>query len=110
MEIDALRLILETKEVQDATGLALHVVDQLLIPDLEDSTGRGIVDGFNQPDVVLVEPGDVALVVGSDMPFREHHLEVRPAAVERVPTKVDDLRVRQDHSDDSEARPVVIKL
>src|SRR4029079_4041421 len=48
MKVDAGRLIFEPEKIQDRSGLPLRVVNQILVANLENSAGRGRVDGSDR--------------------------------------------------------------
>jgi hypothetical protein len=64
----------------------------------------------HQLDVVAVVAADVVEAIAEGLPAREVLLEAREAACQRVPPRVDDLRVRQREVDQADVREVVRHL
>ena len=61
-------------------------------------------------DVVAVVAADLGEVVGEILAAREMLLEAGEAAAERMPARIDDLRVRQHQVDEPDVREVVRHL
>src|SRR5436305_7997741 len=110
MEVDARGLIVEPEESQDPPRLALDILDEILVANTKDAArGRGI-HCLHHPNIIAIETRDLALIVGRDVTFCEHHFEVRPATVERVPPKIDDPRFRKHQPDEADTEPIVVQL
>ena len=68
------------------------------------TAGQDRIDVCHQIDIVAVVAAEIREVVGEVLTAGEMLLECREAAAERMPSRVDDLRVRQDQMDEPDVR------
>src|SRR3546814_6303195 len=64
----------------------------------------------HQPHIVAVIGAHVRQIIAERLPLRIMLAEIGPAAVEWMPPRVDDLRIRQDQADQRRIEPVVRQL
>ena len=66
-----------------------------IVDDAVDAARLDRVDMRHQPDIIAVIGADVGETVAEGLPLREMLAEIGKAAIERVPPRIDDLRIRQ---------------
>src|SRR5580692_10692200 len=102
MELDAARLEVESAKIENPAHVALVVVDEVLMPDLQYLAGPGLVPVRHQINIHAVVAADVIDAVGKLLPRGEQLLQVAEAARHRFAPCIDDLGVRQHQMDEAE--------
>ena len=110
VEFDAIGLVVQPKEAADAAGRRFLIIDNVLIAHGQNAAGCSCFDGVHQPNIIAIKAGDMFKIVCRRMPFRKQKLEIRPAAIERVPSHVNDFGFRQDEPDEAKVHPVQMEL
>ena len=86
------------------------MLDHVLVEDAVHAAGLRRVEMRHQPNVIAVVASEVLERVAEVLTTREMLLESGQAARERMPARIDDLRVRQHEPDQADVHEVVRHL
>src|SRR5688572_14156766 len=85
---------------QQAAHLGLGILHHVLVEHAVHPPGQHLVEMRHELYVIAVVPPDLGQVVRKTLPAREMLLEAGQAAAQRMPARIDDLRVRQHQVDE----------
>jgi hypothetical protein len=95
---------------EQAPHFGFGVVDHAFVDDAVDAAGEHAVEVRHQLDIVGVVAADIVQAVGEALAAGEVLLEAGEAAGQRMPARVDELRVGQDQLDQADVQEIVRHL
>src|SRR5262249_11240505 len=101
------RFEFQSAEFQNTPHAALEVLDDILVPDSQDSPGQHCVPVSHELEIGPVIPGDILDAVGELLALGEQLPQVANAARHGIAPHVDDPGVRQHEMDESDVMKVV---
>src|SRR3974390_246460 len=107
--IESQSLLLERQSavIKQPANLAFGVIDRGFIEYAMHPARQNRIDVRHQFDAITVVAAKIGKGVGKVLAAGEMLLERREAAAERVPSSVDDLRIRQNQMNQPDVQPIV---
>src|ERR1700730_6116507 len=107
IKTQALRLERQAAVIKEPANLGFGVLDRGLVEYAMNPTRQSRIDVSHQVNVVTVVPAEIREVIRKVLAAGEMLLKCRKAAAERVPSSVDDLRIRQYQMNQPDVQPIV---
>src|SRR5436190_3828916 len=95
MEAQALFLERQSEIFEQPPDFQFRICDQILVQDAVNSSRQHTIEVHHQADVVAIMAADVTQIVRESLATRKIAPKAGPAAIERVPPRVNDFRLRQ---------------